>query len=104
MSLKSGTLVTLHPSRDDRPIKARRVPEALRGPRNKVLERVLICDIPEGTTVLYMSSQNDAFNTALRAKGTGPFGYTPVQIIYHFVLWGDRPVWVSSEDTVLKPI
>lgn len=112
--LKSGTLVTLNQTRLDGAIYARRVPEAIKGPRSAKnpttmanaaeAERVIITTIPNGAQVLYMSTQEDAFNSALRANGTGPYGYTPAHLYYHFVLWNDRPVWVSSADAELRPV
>jgi hypothetical protein len=51
-----------------------------------------------------MGSAEDTFNSALRAKGAGPFGYTPARLIYHLILWGERPVWVASSDCELKDI
>jgi len=111
MGLKSGTMVELVQRREDVPIHARRIPESVTGPRGKRNEdgtfegysRVVICDIPAGVKVLYMCSKDDAFSTALRAKGRGPYGYTPATVTYHCVLWGERPVWVSSAEVELKP-
>ena len=58
--------------------------------------------IPDDTVVLYMSSQVDAFKEALRARAAGPRGYRPSSVVHHLVMWGERPVWVSSEDAVLE--
>lgn len=51
-----------------------------------------------------MGTKEDTLNTALRAKRRGPYGYTPVNVYYHFVLWNDRPVWVSSSDVELEVV
>lgn len=103
----TGTLVTLVQKREDVPIRARRVPETVSSPRSKamadVLERVVICNIPNGTQVLYLSSKADDFNIALRARGRGPYSYTPPQLIFHYVLWGERPAWISNEEVELRP-
>lgn len=103
----TGTFVTLVQKREDVPIRARRVPEAVSSPRSKamadMLERIVICDIPNGARVLYLSSKADDFNIALRAKGRGPYGYTSPQLIFHCVLWGERPVWIANAEVELKP-
>lgn len=101
--IKSGTMVVIR-SLLDRPIYARRRPESLRGPRSKALEDLVVTTIPEGSRALYMGAQEDTFNTALRTKGRGPYGYTPTNVYYYFVLWEGRPVWVSSSEADLEVI
>lgn len=103
-SLKSGTLVTIFQARLDGTIYARRSPEKLAGSRGKTMNDIVITTIPNGSRALYMGTQKDAFNSALRAKGAGPFGYTPARLLYHFVLWEGRPVWVSSGDCALEEV
>jgi hypothetical protein len=114
MGLKSGDMVILLQKHgEDCPIKARRVPEAVsspRGPMNpdtlkyEAYDRVVICNIPNGARVLYISSKRDAFRDAIAGRGKGPYGYRPGGVTFHFVLWGERPVWVSSEDAELRGI
>lgn len=94
-------MVRLWQRREEIPITARHRPESNSSPRNR---QNVICNIPAGAHGLYMGSTEDSFNTALRAKGRGPFGFTPVRILYHLILWGERPVWVSSSDCELKDI
>lgn len=53
---------------------------------------------------LYMSSYNDGLAEAIAKKGRGPYGYAPTKVTYHLVLWGERPVWVSSEDAELEEV
>lgn len=103
MALTSGTLCILWQKSDSVPIRARKAPVSVSNPRTQKVEDIVICNIPAGTRVLYMSSQADSFNNALRKKGTGPYGFTPAQLLHHLILWGDRPVWVSSGDCELKP-
>lgn len=103
-SLKSGTLVTIFQTRMDGAIYARKSPEKLSGPRGKTMNDIVITTIPNGARALYMGSHEDDFNSALRAKGAGPYGYSPVHLYYHFVLWEGRPVWVSSNECVLEEV
>lgn len=102
--LKSGTWVTLHQARMDGAITGRREPGGAGQPFSKRQENIIINYIPPGSRALYMSTVEDGFNTALRAKGRGPYGYTPNQVFYHFILWEGRPVWVSSNEAVLEEV
>lgn len=110
--LKSGTLVFLNQKREDIPIKARRRPEALNSPRAVYRKRWeddntqndnFLYNVPPGVQALYLSSKRDDFRAALQGK-TGPFGYKPGVVLYHLILWEDKPVWVSSEDVELEVV
>lgn len=112
--MKSGALCQLIQKRESVPIRARRVPETIGGRRSKLgrdgltndklLERVYVCDIPAGSQVLYMSTKVDAFSRLMAGRTTSPYGYKPNEIVFHLILWQDRPAWVCSEDAELREI
>jgi len=110
--LKSGTMVTLIQKRENVPIKARRRPEAMNSPRARWRKRWedddtthenYLYDVPRGSQALYVSSQRDDFRALMQGKA-GPFGYKPGIVLYHFVLWDGKPIWVSSEDVELEVV
>jgi len=115
MELQSGTMVVLWQKHENIEISARRFPEPwaqefpepIRSPRaplslqREAWDRVVCGTIPAGSLCLYMSSKNDAFTEALSGR-KGPRGWRPAKIVFHLIMWGDRPVWVSSEDCELK--
>lgn len=113
MEHKPGAYVVLRQRNDDIPIKARRAPERAFNAHTRgdyrfnvnaqISDDAVICTIPAGERVLYMSSKQDALSVAMRGRGPGPFNFRPGDIVYHLVLWGDRPVWVSSADCDLEP-
>ncbi len=104
--LRTGSMVRLWQRRDKVPIKARYQPKRIvfvnRKDDNK--DPNVICDIPAGAQALYMGSHRDALTEAMAKKGRGPFNFFPRDVLFHLVLWGERPVWVSSEDCELKDI
>lgn len=102
--LTSGALVRIHRIRLSRPVNARRRPARLRDSAEDRVEDNVITTIPEGAIALYMSSYNDGLAEAIAKKGRGPYGYAPTKVTYHLVLWGERPVWVSSEDAELEEV
>lgn len=102
--LKSGMMVVLHQTRMDGSITGRRSPGGHGQVFSKRQENIIIHHIPHGSRALYMGTHADAFNAALRAKGRGPYGYTPVQVYYHFILWEGRPIWVSSSECSLEEL
>lgn len=114
MDLQSGSMVVLWQKHEGIPITARRVPERVSSPRsppsdgrrgssilNAERQRVIIGEIPAGALVLYMSSKNDSLTEALSGR-KGPRNWTPAKIVFHLIMWGEKPVWVSSEDCELK--
>lgn len=103
MGLKSGTLCTVWQKNEGISIRGRKLPQAISSPRGVRPEDIVVCTVPAGAQVLYMCSQADSFNAALRGKGKGPYGFTPVQLHYHFVLWEGRPIWLASGDCELRP-
>lgn len=101
-------MAVLWQRREDKTIAARKRPER-RGivsrhtaKTEESVDDNVICSIPAGALVLYMSSYNDGLSEAIAAKGRGPYGMAPKKVTYHLVLWGERPVWVSSEDAELR--
>lgn len=101
-NLRSGMMVVLRQTKMDGNITGRRSPGGHGQVFSKRQENIVIHHIPNGSRALYMSTVEDAFNTALRAKGRGPYGYTPVQVLYHFILWEGRPIWVASSECTLE--
>jgi hypothetical protein len=103
--LRSGELVRLLTLREGGSVAARRRPDR-RMVRDSAedVEPNIICNIPHGELALYVSSHSDGLADAIARKGRGPYGYVPKKITYHLVLWGERPVWVSSEDAELEVV
>lgn len=101
-----GDMAVLWQRREEKPIKARKRPERLgvlhRDEDGEYIEDNVICNIPAGALVLYMSSYNDGLSEAIAKKGRGPYGMAPKKVTFHLVLWGESPVWVSSEDAELR--
>lgn len=108
MEIKSGAMVTLTQLDQNIEIKARRVPETItyRYRSSDYISNhnhVVICKIPNGTRALYMCTSENVANANLIAKGAGPYGFKSKRLLFHCVLWGARPVWVSSAEADLKP-
>jgi hypothetical protein len=101
--LLPGQMVRLWQRADNIPIKARRVPEAVGSPR--AYFRIVICEVPSGATCLYVASHRDAFAEAMQANqsSSGSFGFKR-GVEFNLIVWGDRPVWVSSSDCELEPL
>lgn len=109
-----GTMVELHQRHIDVAIKARRLPQRFASPRTAGTLTEHIADvasnrelvvgiIPSGTDVLYVSSKRDAFSALMAGKSaSAPFGFRPGDVTFYLVLWGEKPVWVSSEDCDVK--
>ena len=57
--------------------------------------------IDDGTVCLYMSSYSDGLAEAITKKGRGPYGFLPKTFVYYFILWNNKPVYVSSADCEL---
>lgn len=114
--LKSGQLVKLVRSDFVGDIWARRVPETLTSPRSlkeddagKSKKRIVICEIPDGAMCLYIASKRDTFSDLMasrhrRLQSKHDDIDRPRRIVFHYVLWGERPVWVSSEDCNLAVV
>jgi hypothetical protein len=88
-------------------IMARRQPERLKLPKkgeNFIVQDNVVCSVPAGTRCLYVSSYDDGTAQAGAAKCRGVYGWVPKSVTFHLVLWDDRPVWVCSEDAVLKDV
>lgn len=90
-------------------ITARRVPEMLtdfhnlKKPLDETLARVILCYVDDGTQVLYLSSKRDDLLDALNGRKQRSDGsWSPGGRWFYLVLWGDRPVWLSSEECTLE--
>jgi hypothetical protein len=110
-TLKSGDLVIVRQQREHVKVCGRRMPRSWGGGNpalgTTVAERIhniVVCDIPNGARVLYMASQRDGLQAALAGRSKGPYGFRLGDIVYHLVLFGERPVWVSSLEAGLVPI
>ena len=99
--LEPGTMVKLTERREGSSIKARSAPRSFNALLGEELD-IVICDIPNETHALFINSQPDAFNAAMRKKGRGPYGFSPPANEFYLVLWEGRPVWVASSDTVVE--
>jgi hypothetical protein len=104
MELKTGAYVVLWQRNEDIPIKARRGPERVGLRKPDAPQENVIGVIPRGTSVLYISSHSDGLRDAIAKRGRGPSGWIPKELVYHYILWADRPCWVSSEDCELRDV
>ncbi len=97
-----GDMVVIVQKDSDHPIRARKQPNRLkfRAPVGDLQKEDtnVICEVPNESHGLYISGIRDTLKDALDGRSPGPFGYRPGEVIFHLVLWGERPVWISSAD------
>jgi hypothetical protein len=100
-------MVQLVQLREGIPIRARRVPERITlavtsDEQQAESDRIVVCNVPDGSRCLYVSRYRDAYQeVAAAALEKGPYGFNRLGLCFHLVLWDGRPVWISSEDAEL---
>ncbi len=97
-----GDMVTIVQRNENGLVWARKQPNRMKFRPSVADARIedanIICQVPNESKALYISSKRDTLKDALDGRSPGPFGYRPGEIVFHLVLWGERPVWISSAD------